>query len=495
MDVIVVGAGAAGAAAARRLHDAGASVLLLEAGGPDLAGAIHDPARAHELWFAPEDWAYRTQPQAAAGGRRLHWPRGRVLGGSTSLNAMIYVRGAREDYDGWADAGATGWSWAEVAPVFERIEAGPLHVERVVAVDPIHAAIVEAAVAWGLPLNDNYNDGALDGVSTMQLTIRDGRRCSTAAAYLSPVAGSERLRVLTRARARRLLLEGARCTGVEYVRDGRVVQARAGEVILAGGTLESPRVLMASGIGPGRDLAALGIDVVADLPGVGANLHDHLLAPVIFATERPVGAPSPGLGPAQTHLWWRSRPGLRVPDTQPIHFMVPMYEPWMSGPPSGFTLMGGMVAPASRGTLRLSGPEPGDELLIDPMILTAPEDLDALSASVRQCREIGAQTALAGEWGARELYPGPGVTTEAQLRAYVRRTALTYHHQVGTCRMGIGETAVVDPRLKVYGIDGLRVADASVMPVVPTGNTMAPSILIGERAAAFATAAQNACVW
>jgi choline dehydrogenase len=484
MDVIVVGAGAAGAAAARRLHDAGASVLLLEAGGPDLAGAIHDPARAHELWFAPEDWAYHTQPQAAAAGRRLHWPRGRVLGGSTSLNAMIYVRGAREDYDAWAEAGATGWGWDDVAGDFERIEAGPLHVDRHVRVDPIHGAILEAAQSWGLPLNEDYNDGTLDGVSAMHLTIRDGRRCSTAAAYLAPVSGSARLQVVTRARVRRVLLEGARCTGVEYVRDGRAIQALAGDVILAGGTLESPRVLMASGIGPGRDLAALGIDVVADLAGVGANLHDHLLSPVIFATSRPVGAPSPGLGPAQTHLWWRSRPGLRVPDTQPINFMVPMYEPWMSGPPSGFTLMGGMVSPASRGTLKLSGPEPDDELLIDPMILTAPEDLDALCASVRQCREIGAQAALAEEWGARELYPGPSVRTEAELREYVRRTALTYHHQVGTCRMGIGETAVVDPKLQVYGIDGLRVADASVMPVVPTGNTMAPSILIGERAAA-----------
>ncbi|WP_027005233.1 GMC family oxidoreductase [Conexibacter woesei] len=487
MDVIVVGAGAAGAAAARRLHDAGASVLLLEAGGPDLAGAIHDPARAHELWFAPEDWAYHTQPQAAAGGRRLHWPRGRVLGGSTSLNAMIYVRGAREDYDAWADAGATGWSWDDVAPDFDRIEAGPLHVDRHVRVDPIHTAIVEAACSWGLPLNEDYNDGTLDGVSTMHLTIRDGRRCSTAAAYLAPVADSARLQVLTRARARRVLLDGTRCTGVEYVRDGRTVQVRADDVILAGGTLESPRILMASGIGPAEALAALGVDVVADLRGVGANLHDHLLAPVIFATTRPVGAPSPGLGPAQTHLWWRSRPGLRAPDTQPIHFMAPMYEPWMSGPPDGFTLMAGMVAPASRGTLRLSGPEPDDELLIDPMILTAPEDLDALCASVRQCREIGAQATLAEEWGARELYPGPTVRTDAQLREYVRRTALTYHHQVGTCRMGISETAVVDPKLKVYGIDGLRVADASVMPVVPSGNTMAPSILIGERAAT--------CVW
>lgn len=488
VDVIVVGAGAAGAAAARRLHDEGASVLLLEAGGPDVAAAIHDPARAHELWFAPEDWAYHTQPQAAAGGRRLHWPRGRVLGGSTCLNAMIYVRGAREDYDGWAAGGATGWGWDDVRPAFERLEAGPLHVLEQYAPDDIHLAIVEAAQAWGLPYNDNYNDGALDGVSRMHLTIQAGRRHSTAAAYLAPIAGSERLRVVTRARARRLLLDGARCAGVEWDGDGQLERAHAAETILAGGTLESPRLLLLSGIGPARDLAALGIDVVADLPGVGRNLHDHLLAPVIFSTRRPIGTPAPGLGPAQTHLWWRSRPGLAVPDTQPIHFMVPMYEPWMTGPPEGFTLMGGMVSPVSRGTLRLSGSDADDELLIDPAVLTAPEDLDSLTASVRQCREIGAQPPLAGEWGASELYPGPSVTTEAQLREYVRRTALTYHHQVGTCRMGVDAEAVVDPRLRVYGIDGLRVADASVMPTVTTGNTMAPAIMIGERAAGFVTA-------
>jgi choline dehydrogenase len=217
---------------------------------------------------------------------------------------------------------------------------------------------------------------------------------------------------------------------------------------------------------------------------VGQNLHDHLLSPVIFAAEREIGPPSPGLPACQSHSFWRSRPGLVLPDVQPIHFMVPMYEPWMEGPPNGFTLMGGMVRPASRGSIRLSGPDPEDPLLIDPNVLACEADVEALVAGVELCRRMGASEALAA-WGARELYPGPGVASPSDLRRYVRDTAITYHHQVGTCKMGVDEQAVVDPELRVHGVEGLRVADASIMPVVTTGNTNAPSILIGERAADF----------
>jgi choline dehydrogenase len=494
-DIVVVGAGSAGAAAARRLHDRGATVVLLEAGGPADNPAIHDPARSHELWDGPEDWAYRTIPQAGCAGRELGLPRGRVLGGSSALNAMIHVRGAPADYDGWAHGGADGWRWQDVLPVFLAIEdhlgaeselrgrGGPLTVISDYEPDPIHRAIVAAAQETGIPFNRDYNSGRLDGVSFTQLSIRDGRRQSTAEAYLAPVAGEPGLTVETRAAATRLLLEGERCVGVEWVRDGQVSRSLAGEVIVAAGAIASPQLLLLSGIGPEAELAPLGIAVRAALPGVGANLHDHLLSPVILSAEREVGPPAPGLPQPQSHLFWRSRPGLPVPDTQPIHFSVPLYEPWMEGPENGFSLMAGMIRPLSRGSVRLRSADPAAPPLIDLGALACEADLESLVASVELCREIGAAPALA-EWGARELYPGPEAAKD--LRDYVRRTAITYHHQVGTCRIGRDEMAVVNPRLRVRGIHGLRVADASVMPSVTSGNTNAPAIMIGERVAEFA---------
>jgi choline dehydrogenase-like flavoprotein len=486
-DVIVVGSGSSGAVAARRLVDRDVRVLLLEAGGPDVNPAIHDPGRVHELWLGEEDWAFETVPQVHAADRRLAWPRGRVLGGSSCLNAMIWVRGAAADYDAWAYLGAHGWSWDDVRPVFERLEAR-LGLTREYEPDAIHRAIVAAAQESGVPFNPDYNGAEQDGVSYMQYTIRDGVRHSTAAAYLKDVADHPNLRVLLRAHARRLLFDGTRCTGVEWSREGSLERRHADEVVVCGGTIGSPQLLMLSGVGPADHLAEHGIAVVADLPGVGANLHDHLLSPVIFSAERAVGPPAPGLPACQTHLFARSRPGLAVPDLQPIHFMVPMYEPWMEGPENGFTLMGGMVRPVSRGTIRLSGPAPEDPLLIDPNALACAADLESLVAAVRLVRRMGASEALR-EWGAQERYPGPEAATDEDLRRYVRNTAITYHHQAGTCKMGTDANAVVDPLLRVHGVEGLRVADASIMPTVTTGNTNAPSIMIGERVAGFVTEA------
>ena len=503
-DVIVVGAGSAGAVVARRLIDGGARVLLLEAGGPDGSPAIHDPARAHELWFAPEDWAYRTVPQPHAADRRLHWPRGKVVGGSGALNAMIWARGVAADYDHWAYLGNAGWGWSDVLPVYRRIEdfdqgasalhgaGGPLRILTQYAPAPLHQAFVEAAGQSGIPFNPDYNGGDPAGISYTQLTISDGRRHSPAAAYLRPVLEHPSLTLVTGAHVQRLLLEGTRCAGVEYVCDGRLQRARAAsEVVLSAGTIESPRLLMLSGIGPAEHLRALGLNVVGDLPGVGENLHDHLISPLIFSAERVIEPFAPGLPPGQTHLFAHSRPGLVAPDLQPIHFSVPLLEEWMEPITKGFSLMAGMIRPLSRGTLRLRSADPGDEPALDPATLHEDADLERLVDAIELSRRMGEAPALA-EWGAQELYPGPDVGSREALRDYARRTAITYHHQVGTCKMGIDELAVVDPQLRVYGIEGLRVADASIMPAVTTGNTNAPSVMIGERAGDFVVGAGRA---
>jgi len=499
-DVIVVGAGA-GAVVARRLVDAGASVLLVEAGGEDVNPAIHDPARAHELWFSDEDWAYWTLPQEGCGGRRLHIPRGKVLGGSSSLNGMIYIRGAHADYDHWAYLGNSGWGYRDVLPFFKRSEdfdggeseyhgvGGPLPVLTRYEPHPLNAAFVAAAGEAGVPFNPDHNGAGIEGAGFAQLTVRGGTRRSTAAAFLGPVLGAETLTVRTNTLARRLLFDGDRCGGVELLRAGKIETALAGsEVILAAGTIESPKLLMLSGIGKPEELRRHRIDVLVDLPGVGENLHDHFLAPLIYATPKPVPPVGESIHQLHSHLFWHSKSGLAAPDLQPLCFHVPMYgQEWMSGPPDAFTMMAGVIRPASRGSIRLASSDPADAPLIDPAYLGCVADLDALVAAAELCREMSRQPALA-EWVAEELYPGSDASDAKGLRDYLRRALVTYHHQVGTCKMGIDASAVVDPELRVYGTTGLRVADASIMPAVTSGNTYAASILIAEKAADFAKA-------
>jgi choline dehydrogenase len=503
-DVVIVGSGSAGAVVARRLVDAGAAVLLLEAGRLDENPAIHDPGRLFELWDSEQDWGYRTVPQRACGGRELHWPRGKVLGGSSALNGMIYIRGHRSDYDRWAAEGNDGWSYDDVLPLFKLSEdfdrgaddyhgaGGPMAVLTRYEPHPLTAATVGAAQEAGVPFNDDHNGGELDGVGFAQLTISGGRRHSVAEAFLRPVLGEPGLTVLTSARATRLLFEGKRCVGVEYVLDGEVHRARAEhEVVVSAGTVESPKLLLLSGVGPAAELQRLGIETLTDLPGVGENLHDHVLAPVIFAARREVPPPVAGIQPLHGHLFARSRGGLDRPDIQPLFFHLPLYAEDQEGPPDGFTLMAGAIRPVSRGALRLASADPEAAPLLDPAYLTEEADLEALTTAVELCREIGRQPALA-EWAREELYPGPGIAGGAELRDYVRRNAITYHHQVGSCRMGIDELAVVDPELRVRGVEGLRVADASVMPEVTSGNTHAPAVMIGERAAILVGASLGA---
>jgi choline dehydrogenase len=497
-DYVVVGGGSAGCATARRLLDGGATVALVEAGGPATNPAIHDPGRWPELARSEVDWEHYTEPQEGCAGRRLYWPRGRVMGGSGALNGMVWIRGHRLDYDGWAYHGCPGWGWEDVLAVFRSLEdfdrpaddlhgvGGPVRVMTRYEPHPMLAAMVAATQEAGVPFNDDHNGETLDGVGYSQLTIRDGVRETGASAFIDPVADDPRLQVYTGAQVLGLRFAGARCTGVE-VAGGSVEADR--EVVLCAGTLESPKLLMLAGIGPADELTRHGIAVRVDAPGVGRNLHDHFIAPVIFAAPRAIPAVLPGLSQHHAHLFWRSRAGLPVPDTQPLCFHFPMYDDtWMSGPPEAYTIHGGLIRTQSRGTLRLRSADPTAPAVMDPRALSARADVDALTASVALCREIGRQPALA-EWTARELYPGPDVRTDAELREYVRRVTGSYHHQVGTCRMGSDEGAVVDPELRVYGVDGLRVADASVMPAVTTGNTNAPSMMIGARAAAMMLAA------
>ena len=518
--IVVVGAGTAGSIVAGRAAAAGHRVTLLEAGSQDTNPVITRLARLGELWHGPEDWDYFTVPQEHASGRVIHWPRGRVLGGSHALNAAIWVRGNPLDYDDWAAAGCNGWAWSDVAPVFEALEAydgpttddataaprgtdGPVPVVGTYELSPVFDAIIAASEAVGVPFNEDYNGATQDGVSQEQLTVRDGKRVTTYMAYAKPWVDKGAIEVHTGAVVERLVIRDGRVVGVQLhagttsevegisgepptageSSDGEVIEAD--EVVLCAGALDSPKILMRSGIGPAEHLREVGIEPVVDLPGVGENLHDHLLVPVIAeATARTIEHAEDEIAVTQTHLFWRSTKDQDRPDTQPIHFCVPMYDDWMEGPGNAFTLHSGLVRPYSRGRITLTGPSSTDPARYDPNIFADPRDREALRASFRQARAMLATPPLADEWGAREIYPGPEVTDEASEDAYMDRAVTTYHHQVGTCRMGTDELAVVDPAtLEVHGVAGVRVVDASIMPSIPTGNTNAPSALIGEKGA------------
>lgn len=507
-DYVIVGAGSAGCVLAARLsEDPEVRVALIEAGGPDTAQEIHIPAAFPQLFKSDLDWDLDSDPEPGLGGRRTYLPRGKMFGGCSSMNAMIYIRGNRADYDGWAAAGATGWSYAEVLPYFRRAEdnergadafhgtGGPLTVSDGRSGHPLASAFVRAAEQAGHKANDDFNGETQDGVGRYQLTQRGGMRCSTAVAYLHPALERPNLTVLPSARAHRVVVEGGRATGVEVERAGSFEVIRAErEVILSAGAYESPKLLMLSGIGPAAALSALGIDIVRDLP-VGQGLQDHYMTLLNFRTEVEslISAASPtnaallqsaGRGPLTSNIgesggFFRTRDELAAPDVQFHAAPVPYHQEGL-GPATehGFAFGPCVLAPTSRGTVTLRSPRPDAAPRIVHHYLTTDEDRDCIVAGIRIALDIAAQQAVAdvvtGPYG-----DAPASDSDADLLAWAQRSGHTLYHPTSTCAIG----AVVDPELRVLDVAGLRVVDASVFPTVPRGNTNAPTIMAAEKAA------------
>ncbi|HEY4461654.1 MAG TPA: GMC family oxidoreductase N-terminal domain-containing protein [Streptosporangiaceae bacterium] len=502
-DYIIVGAGSAGCVLAARLSErADARVLLVEA-GPASGPAHMGVPQAWPLLLGSEvDWAFTTVPQEHAGGQPHLWPRGKVLGGSSAINAMIFTRGDRAAFDEWAAAGAAGWSYDDLLPFFKRSERaegrdpayrgtdGPLRVAPVTGPHPFSQAVFDALVAAGYPVAGDLSAPDAEGVGWHDANIVDGQRQSVADAYLAPALNRPNLTVLTGAAVRRLIMQGTRCTGIEFDHDGQRQRAFAeAEVVLSAGTIGSAQLLLLSGIGPAAHLRSLGIDVVADLPGVGENLHDHIEIPLIYSAAQPM-PPTPG-----THVdclaLLRSAPGAPRPDINIFPVDAPFPLPGLELPEHGYTIQATLALPHSRGTLRLVNADPAQQPLIDPRYLADPRDLDTFVRAAAMARAVGESAELA-PWRQAEISPGPGTRDRESWAAYIRRAAVTEGHPVGTCRLGPGEQAVTDLQLRVRGTRGLRVADASVIPSIPAININATVVAIAERAASLIadTAAQ-----
>jgi choline dehydrogenase len=481
-DFIVVGAGSAGCALANRLSsDPAISVALIEAGGSDEREAIRVPRQYFSLWGTDVDWQYVSTPQAGTAGRTHVMPRGRVLGGTSSINGMVYLRGQRLDYDGWAAAGCSGWGWDDVVGSFEALEEW-LRPAVLRPHNPLSEVMVEAARQAGYADNPSFDSGTLDGVGWNKATVLGGERQSAHRAFIVPIRGRPNLDVLPETRVLRLALDGGRATGVLVEQGGDVETIAAGEVVLCAGAFDSPRLLMLSGIGPAAELEALGITLLTDLP-VGKNLIDHLLIGVVYSSRRPIS--DVNAYNTEACAFARSTPERSDCDIEISFAKEPHFAPEASDGAPRYTIIPGITRPKSRGTVRLTGTDPGAPLAIDPNYFNHPDDMATMIRAVRLSREIGAQAAL-DDWNAGEYFPGPAVERDEEIARYVEQDVSTWFHPVGTCRMGIGADAVVDPTLRVLGIDGLRVADASIMPDIVSVNTNAASMMIGWKAGGLA---------
>lgn len=519
-DYVIVGAGSAGCVLADRLSADGTTrVLLLEAGGRDSNPWIHVPVGYFKTMHNPAtDWCFKTEPDPGLNGRGIAWPRGKVLGGSSSINGLLYVRGQPQDYDQWRQLGNVGWSWDDVLPYFKRSEdqergadalhgaGGPLKVSDMRTRHAICAAVIRAAEQIGIPRNDDINGASQEGAGYFQLTTANGRRCSAAVAFLRPAQQRANLRVITKAAATRVLFEGRRAVGVAFTADGTAFEARAaGEVILAAGAIGSPHILELSGVGRGAVIRDFGLPILHELQGVGENLQDHLQARPVYKTKRPITLNDQVRNPlrrmmmgveylarrtgplsmaaSEVVIFARTRPELDTPD---IQFHI---QPWSADSPgeglhpfSAFTMSVCQLRPESRGRLVPRSPDARVPPAIHPNYLATPNDQQTLVDGIKVGRKMAAAPALADEIES-ELRPGPKARSDADLLAWARDTATTIYHPVGTCKMGSDPGAVVDARLRVRGLEGLRVVDASIMPTLVSGNTNAPTIMIAEKAA------------
>ncbi|MCC1480266.1 choline dehydrogenase [Roseibaca sp. Y0-43] len=516
-DYVVVGAGSGGCAVAYRLAEAGHSVIVVEAGGSDAGPIIQMPgALSYPMNMARYDWGYRTEPEPHLGGRRLACPRGRVLGGSSSINGMVYVRGHARDFDHWADQGADGWRFTDVAPYFRRMEnwqagvsdwrgqGGPVHVSRGTRENPLFDAFIQAGQQAGYPVTDDYNGAQQEGFGAMEATIHRGQRWSAARAYLRPAIATGRVRVLRGLAARVAFDAQNRATGV-VMHDGRMAHARA-EVVLAASSINTPKLLMLSGIGPAAHLAAHGIAARADRAGVGQNLQDHLELYLQYAARQPItlfkywNLPGKAWVGAQWLLarrgpgasnqfeacaFIRSRAGVEYPDIQ-YHFLpiAVRYDGKAVAEGHGFQTHVGPMRSASRGWVKLASPDPRDAPKICFNYMSDPQDWEDFRTCIRLTREIMGQAAFAS-YLKHEIQPGPQVQDDAALDDFIRDHVESAYHPCGTARMGRRDDplAVVDPEGRVIGVDGLRVADSSIFPRIPNGNLNAPSIMVGEKIA------------
>ncbi|WP_404788387.1 GMC family oxidoreductase [Altericista sp. CCNU0014] len=496
-DYIAIGAGSAGCVVVNRLtEDPETTVLLLEAGNPDTKPEIHIPADCLKLLGSEVDWGYFSEPEPYLNDRTIFYPRGKVLGGSSSINFLLYIRGNPHDYDRWQELGNPGWSYQSVLPYFKKSEHqqrgaddyhgvdGELNVTDLTVRAPTSQRFVDACVAMGYDRNPDFNATQQEGAGFYQMTVKDGKRHSTAAAFLTPILERPNLTVQTDALVTRLLFEGTRVIGVEYLHAGKIHQVRVNrEVILSAGAIDSPKLLMLSGIGDAEHLQAMGISVVADLPGVGQNLQDHILVPAVYRATQALHLTTTNSGIGEAGLFLQSEGKIDVaPDLQFFCCAIPWLPPGYSPVDWGFTGVVSLTHPQNSGSVALRSSEPKDAPIVRLNYLQTRSDVQKLVAGIQLLRNLFHSDFL-DEFRGEEVAPGTDVQTGEALEAYVREVCTTMYHPVGTCKMGTDSMAVVDPELRVRGVEGLRVVDASIMPTITTGNTNAPTIMIGEKAA------------